>query len=133
MSSRSRIGSFFSGLFTGILLCVIAAVALGVYGFNHPEQVIDKAMVLGGGQLIEKKVSETVNRTVETIPKDYVAMKQQDINRSFNKLTTAYSEGKLSDTDMQMITGYFYQMMADQKVTSQEIEKLLKFIDSLSK
>ena len=130
---KSTVGSFLSGLFFGILICVIAIGALGYYAFNNPEKFMNKALALGGNQLIETKVTETVNKTVESIPRDYVALKQKDINQSFNRLTTAYSEGKLSSTDMQMIAGQMYQIMADQKVTPKEIEKLLKFIDSLAR
>ena len=132
-NGKSTVGSFFSGLFFGIFICLIAIVALGFYAFNNPDKFLNKALAMGGGQLIETKVTETVNKTVESIPRDFVALKQKDINRSFNKLTTAYSEGNLSSTDMQMIAGQMYQMMADQKVTPKEIEKLLKFIDTLAR
>ena len=87
------------------------------------EPVIIKAVDLGATRIIEK--------TVETIPKEYVVVRQDDINQSVMKVTQAYSEGRLTSTDIQDMGREVFQLVADQEITSEEIDRMIKLIDRI--
>ena len=117
----SRAGSFFIGFFLGMLVCVIIVIAALGYLISNPQPVIIKAVDLGATRIIE--------RTVETIPKEYVVVRQDDINQSVMKVTQAYSEGRLTSSDIQNMGREVFQLVADQEITSEEIDRMIKLID----
>lgn len=119
----SRAGSFFIGFFLGMLVCVIIVIAALKYVISNPQPVIIKAVDLGATRLIEK--------TVETIPKEYVVVHQNDINQSVMKVTQAYAEGRLTSSDIQSMGREVFQLIADQEITSDEIDRMIRLINRI--
>lgn len=132
-SGGSKIGLFFLGLFTGVILCAGAAFFMARYVMQHPQAAAFRAQKLGMDKVVEKAVEKSVQKTVSSIPRDMVAVRQQDINHTVQNLTRAYSENRITPTDMQLIAGKFFGMMADQKITPQEMDAMLTFMNQMAK
>jgi hypothetical protein len=127
-SRSSKGGIFFIGFLVGVLATTLVILALFGYLIKNPRTVMVRAANLG----MTKVVKKSVEKTVSSIPREYVAVRQETINRSVQGLTQAFSENRLSSADVQVLAGEFFRVMADQKITSREIDRLLKMIDQYS-
>ncbi|MBN1780872.1 hypothetical protein JW948_07095 [bacterium] len=132
-SSGSKAGAFILGFLFGIVLSVIVALVMIRSVVENPQKVISKAQDLGMGRVVEKAVEKSVQKTVSSIPQEVVAVRQDDINRTVQNLTEAYAENRITPTDMQLIAGRFFGMMADQKITPQEMDDMLRFINQMAR
>lgn len=132
-STGAKFGTFVFGFFFGIVVSGIGAFVIARYMMQHPQAVMSKAHDLGMDQVVEHAVEKSVEKTVAAIPQDMVAVRQQDINQTVQNLTQAYSENRITPTDMQLIAGKFFGMMADQKITPQEMDEMLSFMNQMAK
>ncbi|MFC1569524.1 hypothetical protein ACFL4L_04760 [bacterium] len=132
-SGGSKVGVFISGFFFGLLVSAITALLLARYVMQNPQKVMAKAQDLGMNQVVEKAVEKSVQKTVASIPQEVVAVRQDDINRTVQNLTEAYSENRITPTDMQLIAGKFFGMMADQKITPQEMDEMMNFMNRMAR
>lgn len=132
-SGKFRIGTFLTGFFIGILFAVISEVFILRQIIQNPQNVWYKAQNMGMDRVMQRVVEKSVEKTVATIPKEVIAVKQQDINQTVANLTQAYAENKLTPMDMQLIAGQVFGMMTDQKITPQEIDELLRYLNEMSR
>jgi len=132
-SGASKIGVFILGFFFGILMSAAIAFFMVRYTIQNPQVVTSRIRDLGVNKVVEKAVEKSVQKTVMAIPQNVVAVRQDDINHTVQNLTQAYSENRITPADMQLIAGKFFGMMADQKITPQEMDALLNFINQIAK
>jgi hypothetical protein len=132
-SGGSKFGMFIFGFFFGIVISAAAAFLGARYIMQNPQVVIEKAGDLGADRVVKKAVETSMQKTVASIPQDVVAVRQDDINRTVQNLTQAYSENRITPTDMQLIAGKFFGMMADQKITPQEMDEMLNFMNRMAR
>ena len=132
-SGRFRIGTFLTGFFIGIMFTVISAVLILRHIMQNPQSVWNGAQDMGMDRIMERVVENSVEKTVASIPKEIIAVKQQDINQTVANLTQAYADNRLSPMDMQLIAGQVFGMMTDQKITPQEIDELLRFLNEMTR
>lgn len=133
LSGGSKFGIFMFGFLFGIIVSGIGAVLVARYMMQHPQEVMAKVQDLGMDQVVERAVEKSVEKTVAAIPQDLVAVRQDDINRTVQNITQAYSENRITPTDMQLIAGKFFGMMADQKLTPQEMDEMLNFMNKIAR
>jgi len=131
-SGASKFGAFVGGVFFGILIAAVAMLLFMRYFIRNPQTVLSRAENLGVQKVVEKAVEKSVQKTVASIPQDVVAVRQDDINRTVQNLTEAYSENRITPTDMQLIAGKFFGMMADQKITPEEMDEMLRFMNRMT-
>jgi hypothetical protein len=123
-SRFSKAGMFFVGFFSGLLAAALVLAALAGYVFKHPQAVLVKAGNLGIKRVVEK--------TVNSAPKAYIGEKQDEIAVTARKFAKAFSENKLSPADVQLLAANFMGMMADQKITKEEIDSMLGMMNQFT-
>jgi hypothetical protein len=118
--SFSKAGMFFIGFFCGIL--VLAAVGLigARYLLKNPQLVMGKVATVSVGRLIQK--------TAESAPREYIGSKQDEIAVTAQAFAKAYSEQKVTAEDVQAIGVKVLSVLADQKITQQEIDEVLRMM-----
>lgn len=121
----SKSGTFFIGFFLGILVSAFSAIGLARYVMLHPQQMMVKAMDMGMGQVVEK--------TAESVPKDYIGQRQNDIAKSAQDLADAFSQDKLTPAEMNLLAQKMLVAVADQQLTTAEIDELIRFANQLSR
>lgn len=129
----SGFGKFWAGLATGILISVAAGLIVLLGAMKNPRILLKGAQRFGLEQAVEKTAIRAASQTLQTIPKEYVALRQEVIGTTVRKLTDAYSNNKLSDNDISKITGRFYESIADQNVSPEEIDQILKMVDEVAR
>lgn len=107
---------FFAGVFTGLLLSAVLAAAGGYYLYKNPQRVT---------QVVVKEANHAVRRTMESMPKDYLAQREAEISALFSHFVRAYSMGKITAEGMDAMTQSAFQAASDQVVTPAEIDELL--------
>jgi hypothetical protein len=117
----SRGGMFAIGFFSGVLLTLLIAAGVIGYAMKHPQQVLVKVADYG--------VRQTIQKTAQSMPKDYIGQRQNDIARSAQQFASAFSENRITQNEMGLIGKQFFVVMADQKITPDEIDHLLRTID----
>jgi tetrahydromethanopterin S-methyltransferase subunit B len=132
-SGKSKIGTFFFGFFVGIFVSIILAALIARHIVRNPQTVWTKAQEMGMDKVVESVVENSIGKTVTSVPQEVIAVKQQDINQTVANLTQAYAENKLTPMDMQLITGKVFGIMTDQKISPQEIDELLRFLNELTR
>jgi len=120
----SRTGSFFIGFFLGALITVLIGIGLAGYLIRHPQVVMNKAVDMG--------LNRVVNKTIQTVPQTYIGQRQNDIATTAQKLAQAYSENRISPAEMDGLARKVFTAMADQQITKQEIDDLLKIMNQLA-
>ena len=115
------------------MFTVISAVLILRHIMQNPQSVWNGAQDMGMDRIMERVVENSVEKTVASIPKEIIAVKQQDINQTVANLTQAYADNRLSPMDMQLIAGQVFGMMTDQKITPQEIDELLRFLNEMTR
>ncbi len=130
---RGNAGSFFAGFFTGLLLVVILGLLIGLYIVQHPQKLIASAEKMGARKIVQKQMQQVMVKTVNTIPKDYVALHQDEIVKKFQQVTTAYSTGILTTDDIFTLYNDFFMMAGDGQIQPNEIDQMLKQVDAVTK
>ncbi len=110
---------FFSGFFSGIIFIAIIAAAGGLYLMRNPE-LIKKQVYHSGGRII--------SRSMQSLPKDYLNEKQDEIIDLANQFIRAYSSDKLTSHDMDNISQAVFTAAADQKITPREADQLMALV-----
>jgi hypothetical protein len=114
----SKMGMFFVGFFTGILLLSLAGVIAAGYVLKNPQAVMAKVAYPQVGKIIEK--------TAATAPKEYIGQKQDDIAVTAQAFARAYSESRISPDDIQLLGARVFAVLSDQQITPAEIDDLLR-------
>jgi hypothetical protein len=118
--SFSKAGMFFVGLFCGILLAAAAGLMGAKYLINNPQIVIGRVALAGMGKLIQK--------TAASAPREYIGRKQDEIAVTAQAFAKAYSEQKVTPEDVQAIGVKVMSVLADQKISQQEIDEVLRMM-----
>lgn len=129
MRRRGSVGSFFAGFFTGLFLMIILGLGAGYYLMQNPQKVIQSAGNIGAKKIVRKQMQKAMARTVNTIPKNYVALHQDEIVQKFQQVTTAYSMGTLTTDDIYMLYNDFFMIVGDGEIQPKEIDQILNKID----
>ena len=116
----SKSGMFFIGFFAGILVVAAAAIVLANYVLKNPQLVMGKVATVSMGKLIQK--------TAATAPREYIGQKQDEIAVTAQAFAKAYSEQKVTPEDVQAIGVKVLSVLADQKITQQEIDEVLRMM-----
>ena len=77
--SKAKI--FTAGFVTGVLISMLAAAGFVQYILRHPKKVLVKAVDMGMDRVVQK--------TVQSIPRNYIGQRQDDIARSAQHLASA--------------------------------------------
>lgn len=123
-SSFSKPGMFFVGFFSGILIAALVLFFLAGYFLKHPQAIIVKAANLGVNRVIEK--------TVESTPREYIGLKQDEIAGTAQNFAKAFSENRIAPADMQMLGAMMMGILADQKITEKEIDDMLRSMNQFA-
>lgn len=115
---------FLIGFFSGILVAALVLIAMAGFFLRNPQMVLTHAVDLGAKRLVQK--------TMESAPREYIGQKQDEIAVSAQKFAKAFSENRISPADMQMLSAKFLGMLADQKITQQEIDEMLRMINQFA-
>jgi|GEM_PF-1144943 len=129
----SGFGKFWAGLAAGILISIAAGLIVLLSVMKNPRMLLKAAQKFGLEQAVENTAIRAASQTLQTIPKEYVALRQEVIGTTVRKLTDAYSDNKLSDQDISRLTGSFYESIADQDVSPEEIDRFLKLVDEVAR
>ena len=117
----SRGGMFAIGFLLGILFTLLILAGVTGYVMKHPQQVLVKVADYG--------VRQTIQKTAQSMPRDYIGQRQNDIAKSAQEFAQAFSENRISQQEMALIGRQFFVVMADQRITPDEIDHLLRTID----
>ncbi|HDQ44477.1 MAG TPA: hypothetical protein ENN17_03110 [bacterium] len=134
--TRKRGGSaglFFGGFAAGLMTAVLVLIIAGMSVLNNPRKMAGLAKRFGMVKVVEKTVVRTVTRTVHSLPRDVVAIRQDRINRTFRNLTEAYSENRMTFEDIEKLADRIFLAMADQSMTPKELDDLLTFAETLGR
>ncbi len=120
----SKTGVFMTGFIVGLLVSGLVVIGLGAYLLQHPQEVIVRVVDMGMDRVIE--------RTVQTIPQDYVTQRQAEISTSAEKFAQAFSQNRISSEEMNILASAFFQTIADQQITPAEIDRFLQLINQVA-
>ena len=120
----SRGGTFLVGFFVGVLCSAFVVVGLAGYFIRYPQKIIVKAVDLGMNRVVEK--------TVQSIPRDFVSERQEEITASAQQFAQAFTQNRISQADMNVIAKKFFSVIADQKITPEEIDEILQLVNRYS-
>ena len=84
----SRGGMFAIGFLLGILLTLLILAGITGYAMKHPQQVLVKVADYG--------IRQTVQKTAQSMPRDYIGKRQEDIARSAQRFAQAFSENRIA-------------------------------------
>jgi hypothetical protein len=116
----SKSGMFFVGFFVGILVAALVLIGAARYVIQNPRKFLGKAADLGVSRIIEK--------TMASAPKQYIGQKQEDIAATAQVFANAYSQNRIKPEDLQALGGKVVSIMADQKITPEEIDEVLQMM-----
>lgn len=116
----SKSGMFFIGFFCGILVLAAAGLFGAQYLLKHPQVLIGKVATAGVGKLIQK--------TAASAPREYIGQKQDEIAVTAQAFARAYSEQRVTPEDVQAIGVKVLSVLADQKISQQEIDEVLRMM-----
>lgn len=116
---------FFLGFFVGILVSAAAAVGLAGYLIRHPQTVMVKAA--------DVAVKHVVEKAVESVPRDYIGQRQDDIAASAHRFSQAFSQNRVTSAEMNTLARQMVAVIADQQITETEIDNLLRLMDSYAR
>ena len=117
----SKAGTFFIGFFVGMLASAIVVIVLAGYFLKHPRIIIDKAADLAVERVVEK--------TVETVPKDYIGRQQEEIADSARRFADAFSQNRITPAQMNILAKKILAVIADQNITQTEIDEILRMMN----
>jgi hypothetical protein len=111
---------FFLGWLTGMISILLLILAAGLIVMKNP------GIVLSG--LAGKRVEKVVTRTLQTIPKETIREKHDEIIEAVRHLSYAYADDRLPPTALQDLSSRTFTAVADQQVTAEEIDDLIRSI-----
>lgn len=114
----SKKGVFFAGVFAGLFAAALVVIIGVFYILKNPQKVMNKAFDMG--------VRQAVVQTMRSVPRDYISLRKDDMVESVNRFLQAYSQGLLSPQELQGLTQKAFAATADQKITPEEIDEILK-------
>jgi hypothetical protein len=114
----SKAGMFFVGFFSGVLVVAVAGILAARYVMAHPQAIVARVGYPQVGKIIEK--------TVATAPREYIGQKGDDIAVTAQAFARAYSENRISSDDVQLLGARVFSIMADQRITPDEIDEILR-------
>ncbi len=132
MAGGSKAGSFFLGMFLGLIFAGGVVLGAGYYLMQNPQKVMGKVTAMGKQAVVQKQIQKAMARTVNTIPKSYVSMHQGEIIQRFEQLTTAYSMGTLTADDIFILYSDFFDIAGDGKLKPEEVDAFLSKVDKVS-
>ena len=121
---KSRAGSVIVGFFIGVLFTVFVMFLFIRYAMAHPKTVLVHAGRIG--------VQQIAARTVESVPKEYLGRKQDEIAASVQNFADALSKNKISQEQMRMLASKVFTIVADQNISDREMDDLLRTVNRLS-
>jgi flagellar capping protein FliD len=127
----SSVGVFFGGFISGIIVVILILGIVGMSILKSPTKLSVLAKRFGMTTVVEKTVVKTVTKTVQSIPRGEIAVRQDQINRTFQHLTQSFSDNRLTYEDIQKLSDRLFTAMADQTVSPKEIDDLLRFAEHL--
>jgi hypothetical protein len=135
MSRRRKLafGPFIAGFFVALFLVAVFGYIMVNYAVTHPQKIAEKAAKMGLVKVAEKTIVQTMTKTIYSIPRDQVALRQDRINQSVQRLTQAFSENRLEFGDLQTLGDQVFRAAADQQITAREIDALLDLADQLGR
>ena len=120
----SKTGMFFIGFFTGILIMALILIGAARYFVTNPQKVIGKVAAAG--------VSRAIEKTMASAPKQYIGQKQEEIAATAQTFANAYSQNRISPDNIQALGGKVVSIMADQRITPEEIDEVLQMMKQVS-
>ena len=123
-SRRWRWGTFFWGFFLGIVFVCLVAGAGVLYVLKNPGSLVAGAAELGFSGAVEK--------TVQSIPKQYVADHQGEINEAVDQFIRAYASDRISSEEIHVLSRRIMDAISDQQITPSEIDELLRLVTKSS-
>ena len=120
----SRAGTFFTGFLVGILVSALVLVGLASYLIKHPKTLIEKAA--------DVVVDRVVERAVQSVPRDFVGLRQEAIANSAQRLAQAYYQNRLTPEELNELAKKAFRVLADQQITPEEIDEVLQLANRLS-
>ncbi|MBN2029089.1 hypothetical protein JW824_02495 [bacterium] len=120
----SKTGVFMTGFVVGVVVSGLVVIGLATYVIRHPQEVIVRVVDMGMDRVIE--------RTVQTIPQDYIGQRQAEIAASAEKFAQAFSQNRISSEETKALASTFFQTIADQQITPAEIDRLLQLINRVA-
>jgi hypothetical protein len=110
---------FFAGLFTGIALTIAALVLGGIYFMRNPELITKQ---------IHQRGSRVISHTMQSLPKEYLADKQDEVIELVNAFVRAYSEDRITFADMDRISQKAFTAAADSRITPREADEFMVLV-----
>jgi hypothetical protein len=117
----SKAGTFFIGFLVGILVSAAIVLVLAGYFIKHPKSIIDKAA--------DVAVERVVEKTVQSVPKDYIGRQQEEIANTARRFADAFSQNRITPAQMNMLAKKMLAVIADQKITQNEIDEILRLMN----
>ena len=124
-TKSSRAGTFFIGFFVGILVSAAVVVGLAGYLIKHPQTIIVKAA--------DVAVDRVMERAIQTVPKEFIGRNQEAIASSARNFADAFSQNRISSTEMNLLAKSMLSAVADQRITQAEIQRILQLMDQYSR
>jgi hypothetical protein len=121
---KSRTGAFLWGILLGLFIALIAAGLLIVYMIQHPEKTVARAMDLG--------MDKVVYRTLESLPREHIQKRQDDLADLAQRLVRAYARNRISPEDLDRLTREIFETASDQRVTPDEIDALIILAENMA-
>ena len=119
----SGTGIFILGFLSGILVSGIIIIGVAGYFLRNPQRMLSKAVDIGLNRVVEQ--------TIQSIPKEYVARKQQELVDTAARFTEAFSQNRISNTEMDQLSQMVIQTVIDRQVTAEEIDELLEAVNRI--
>jgi hypothetical protein len=113
----SKGGMFFIGFLLGIGVSAMVLIGITKYFLNHPQEIAIKAARSLGNRLVSK--------TIQSIPREHIRNKQDEISEVAQRMVRAYSEDRFSPEEIEDLTQRVFTAIADQSITQQEIDDFL--------
>ena len=80
------------------------------------------------GKVASVSVGKLIQKTAESAPREYIGSKQDEIAVTAQAFAKAYSEQKVTPEDVQAIGVKVLSVLADQKITQQEIDEVFRMM-----
>jgi len=121
-SSRGKM--FLIGFLTGIIMTVMIVAGITGYFISYPQKILKKAVDLGMDRVIE--------RTIHSIPKEYIEQHQQKITEHFQRFARAYTKDRVSSEDISILGRKIVTVIQEQRITTNEMDEILHLVKDCS-
>lgn len=121
----SKGGLFFIGLFTGVLVSVVACLSIASYLLKNPQKIVGKAVDMGMNRVIVK--------TMETVPREFVSQRETEITSAAQRFATAFSQNKIPPEKISELARMGFTIMQDQRITTKEIDEVIQAVNRIAR